>query len=1310
VTIPPTQPPSPPPTGRAPFGKPAYINPAGDPRLSALAIAPPFMFRNVTARVFPIKANMAVLSAFCDAYLNMDISPSIVHFAPALPYVYLQVLNYGSMAPSSVQAQNVGWVAQHEVTFTVVLQKWQEVDNELVFRDWAITSPFIYVDDQLSLNTGREVYGWNKVTGEIESDIPLWVDDPAAKVRQFQLGLVDFAAAYAGANQTRQTLLQIDLDPPTTFTTFPPDPRNPWSPLWAVPNAVANSASLIGGVLDTALSLRIRGYETHRSIDGLRAMAAKAGEKLKSVFPDMLPSKGQAPNPAAVETAEKNLPTLFLENVTLKQFRNPENPDLACYQAIVKSKMGVERLNRAGLLGDVNLLRGDSSGGYRLHVHQYDAQPIIQTLGLEVDSWDRTGKDGGVATFKPILPYWLDVDLYYGSGQLICSRAHGSATEEAGYWRDEQEGAAPTARSPAADSRPLYNTTLGAATQPIAGPFHFPDVTLQVYPLLADRRKLDAVLKAFLNDPLASVGMVGFDGVPRKGWRFETFGSYVYMMVTIYGDQLGQMWSGTNNIGGLFDREVTFTVPVKWYDENDRLITVALIEPFTYSNNGRAVATDREVNGYNSIYATIESPADAWMTPDGPIAQRRFLHLATEVIPALNVGQKATQRTLIEIDERDALPLEDAVGWGVVADDWGRVVTDELKRKTHLATADVASFDAAKALALEILTQGAPVNRLIVKQYRDGEELDKACYQALVQATSTITSVYDLREMTSTVHVRVHQQPGHNIVEALGLKVKFQASDSGDVVDVLQPMRPFWMRVAMREDLATVACYRSEQGAWQIVHPWFEGPVKVQGSHGGDAAGKVERESPGPAGPTPGPAPTAAPARTSAFQQPFFERNNETRVGGWLARVPTETIPPRPTGNTLALFADAEAVRTWLEHRSDGVIFGADLHLDLKNASNEWLRRALINELAWFRVCLDPHRKGLRERLAGRPETAGFIACQIVPNAITDMADLYSIRQLVRLVNLIYETIPDDILRFRRELFDDPEEPLAADAPASTNEYIRKFETNLGIITNAYEAFFAASTDGIRKTGLAWSWDQFLDGAITSQILTQSAERFARVPEKRKQAFLMTLPKGAYPLLEDAITYINGEQYKLDTTFQDYEEVSLTKIQDVVNSISRLRILADTVDNCLLDWNHPDRWRRLSFKEAVVAIRKLDDAQVVVDDILSCEWENHSLNARFRNMKGGHKPTECIRLEPALEAMARNQGLERWIDPVTQQASEFWVVPMPGQSDPIKPNPLPLTSLQPAQQAVVPGAAQSGPAPPSTTVQASKEADEIESA
>ena len=1092
----------------------------------------------------------------------------------------------------------------------------------------------------------------------------------------------------SASSDTSQVLLQVDADPPPSLIQFPPDPRNPWSPLWAVPNAVANTASLAGGVLDTALALRIRGFEAHRSLDGLKAMGVKAREKLKGVFPDWLPSRGQTPNALAVQNALEGLPTLFFDSVTLKQFRNPEDPSLACYQALVNSSMGVDRVNRAGLLGDSNLLRGATSGGYSVRIHQLDSQPIIETLGLLVDSWSDGDGDtpGATATFKPVLPAWLDVDLYYGIGNLICSRAHGSMTSPAGYWLDEEKNVpVPTDASTAA-APPYYNNALGAATQPITGPFHFPDVTVQVYPLLADRDKLEEVLENYLNNPLSE--MISPSGQPQKGWRFESFGSCVYMMVTVYGEEFGQMWSGTNNIGGFFDREVTFCIPVKWYDENGELISVAVIEPFTFSNNDRAVATDREVNGYNTVKATIDSPRDIWLESNGPAARRRLLEMQIEVIPALNLGQKAEQRPLLEIDEQHTPAADDEAGWRNVADTWGRDLIGDLKRKTYLATTQVEDVIGGKALALELLAYQAPLNRIILKQYRDGEQLTRACYQALVHASSTITSVYDIREISPHVSVRLYRQPGNLIAEALGLKVKCQQSAGGEVIDVLQPVRPFWMRLGLKEDLATVACFRAKDEPWQIVHPWFETPAPTPAT-----SAAVPEEAPRSQlsfDPPP------APPRRLAGQKPYFKQSGATRVGAWLANVPGDAslpalggqtaspaqpcedvdwppppsygadpspnrtfqgepfsdVPPRPTGDTLALFADAGDVLAWLAVRLNSETIGANLHLDVRPQSQDWLRRSLINELAWIRVSIQGCIQELLAQPANAP-VAALLRCEIAPSAMMVMTEQFTMNELSEL--------KDTALSLLRGACD---QGAMADT-SSLADYEKIFRQNLQTISDHFYTFFEESTKGIRERGLAWSWDDYLNGLITARVLQDSITNFEQLGHKSRHAFLMTLPKAAYPLLLEGGEFIAGPQYAFDTTFQDYMDVAFSKIESVRGNIERTGILADVIERGMLDWMKPSRWRRYSYGEAARAINSLDDVQLVIDNILSSEWENRGESARFLNPKGGRQPDEAVVLEHQLEPFAATQGLQRWIDPVTAQASNLWVEPIPGRSDSI---------------------------------------------
>jgi hypothetical protein len=106
--------------------------------------------------VYPLRANIARLSYFIDQYLNLARPAEIVRFRPALPFVYLMAMNYGRMV---VTVRNMGWVPQNEVAFVVPLERHQLIDGEMVFQGFAAVSPFIYVDDDISMLTGREVYG-----------------------------------------------------------------------------------------------------------------------------------------------------------------------------------------------------------------------------------------------------------------------------------------------------------------------------------------------------------------------------------------------------------------------------------------------------------------------------------------------------------------------------------------------------------------------------------------------------------------------------------------------------------------------------------------------------------------------------------------------------------------------------------------------------------------------------------------------------------------------------------------------------------------------------------------------------------------------------------------------------------------------------------------------------------------------------------------------------------------------------------------------------------------------------------------------
>ncbi|HVZ06304.1 hypothetical protein [Rhodopila sp.] len=1196
--------------------KPGYIDPTGETgQQGAVALKPPFMFRAVTARVFPLKANMGRLTQFIDQYLNMDIPDTIVHFTPALPYVYFTVLNYGGMSPTSRAAQHAGWIAQHEVTFTIPLQRWRRdpATAKLIFQDWASVSPFIYVDDAMSQTTGREVYGWPKVLAHIDADTPLWAAHPRSGTRLFSLSADMFSDVYAGQAETQRVLLEVLRDPVASYAEFPPNLKCPWSVTQVVPNLISSGLSLMGDALDIAAGLRLRGFPPGRNLEALWAMAKKgggmawdmlAGLPLPSValpsaaLPTLAPKPGsQTDNsdldPSGLRTANA-LPLLFNNTVNLKQYRDPENPTLACYTAVVNSRMGVDRINQYGLLGDWDLLRGDPSGGYSVRIHRYVSQPIIETLGLEVAGHDQGTDRPAASILKPSFPFWVDVDMLYGAGQVICSRTASPdrpADKDRTLWVDEQAGEATAGTGHAAGAQAAIadlaapnaiNTALGAAGQAVSGPFHFPDVMLQVYPLPADPDRLRQYVDSCWNKPFASSAGTG------PALRFEPLSSCAYMIVTVNGDSRGTMWSASNNLGWWAEREVAFCVPVGVYRNGD-LVTVALVEPFVYANHGRAVITDREVNGRNSVVALIDSPTDVWTSSDGPAGDRHLLDVSTEVFPAFNAGQRATHRRLIKVDQQDVLPPGDEVGWQGIADSWGRHMVADLKRKARIAFGHGKEINAVKAMALEILAHRAPVNRLTLKQYRDAADMDRACYQAAVLTERSIMRVYDMREIEQRVHVRINRVPGHPIVDALGLRVKSVTSLDGNVTDNLQPVRPFWMRIGIREALGkTLALVRIPPGAantadkpprhWQFGHTLFQSPPE-QG---------------------------AADSASGFFSAPGRVR------GG----------------------------RSLVEELANG-------HAqELRDEAVAWLRQSVTNQLALaaHRMRKDPDwRKRLR---APAPEMAALIERMSLESpedlrAFADSLDLPTAEQLANILEDATGDAPPFLpARGYGNTSDDnadlPLEPWwyspewAAYALTARKGMVRQADADAYRTLFSRQPVIAGSISPLLDQIVSIAtWimgaPQAPDGDWTALISTRAkfavwnllvaCEVVARKwtdgeRDDRLALLAMALPPNVRHALQHLTCHVNEGKTRFHILQHEQSEAQAvaTIVSMPVDTAPALllRTLANGVLAAVYDWTYPQRWERQTHENAGLAVKAVGDLQLVVESILSDEWASRA--------------------------------------------------------------------------------------------------------
>ena len=120
------------------------------------------------------------------------------------------------------------------------------------------------------------------------------------------------------------------------------------------------------------------------------------------------------------------------------------------------------------------------------------------------------------------------------------------------------------------------------------------------------------------------------------------------------------------------------------------------------------------------------------------------------------------------------------------------------------------------------------------------------------------------------------------------------------------------------------------------------------------------------------------------------------------------------------------------------------------------------------------------------------------------------------------------------------------------------------------------------------------------------------------------------------------------------------RLESVLGVLARISYLADAIGDCLSIWLGPEVWSRMTGEDAASVIDGLSDVQLVIDSILSEQWENRSiLSQRFRVYEDG-LPREFIPDHPDINQQAELEGLTRWRgDP-----SGLWVLPPPPPTPP----------------------------------------------
>ncbi len=697
-------------------------------------------YSDVVTQIFPLKASMNRLQEFCDSYLNID-EHLPLRFKPAVPWVLMQVVDYGQMAAIS---RNVGWFSQHELAFGVPLRCYKKEKGEWVFVDWAMVFPFIFVDNPLSLSAGRKIYGWSK--SGIKTDATPSIFEAGNARRIASISLVTAGTNYGERSGTEEFLQIFQRRPFVSASSAVTDLFS------VIPRAIASSITAAYSIFETT-GLFPAGY-SDRDLQSLLEMLSRFYGLVNSNAPRSFRA------PAQEQPSNRGSGIAPFNIVTMKQFRDVHSSSAACFQAIVGSRMQIERTIDGGYLFD--LVSGDTSGGIYINLLDTGIQPIAQTLGLETSERSTLGGKPA-STLRPMMPFWLKMDLGYGLADSQCWRTN--TTE----WTTGD-----TLKQIPHREIPYLNLGSGAGEE-VSGPYHFPQITLRVMPLRADRDKLQELLDNYLENDF---------------FKFEATGEIKdengeHSVVCLIGANFEKMTAADDPDTNYSDRELAFAAPVLWWDKsNPGDKRPALIPLYIFAGTDWNAVTSYEVYGQLSVKSSLTNPDSSWLVdPTRPREPESLVTVKTELFPELGKSQEAREMTVLEILSKQGAPSRGSSA-------------------TYL-----------EKLGLGHFLTGNEFHSISLKQVMDAKDCTLADYQSLVALLRQFTGIKDpagnlTTGMLRPLLIRVFDYPTFPIVGTLGLIPEKCDSTGPYPVYTLKPIDPFWISGVMIGDAGLEMCSR----------------------------------------------------------------------------------------------------------------------------------------------------------------------------------------------------------------------------------------------------------------------------------------------------------------------------------------------------------------------------------------------------------------------------------------------------------------------------------------------------------------------
>jgi hypothetical protein len=291
-------------------------------------VPPPYSFPNVTIYSFRLMADMGALIEICNARLNIGTAEQRgFEYRPILPFVDLEVLHYPKMTSENPRF-NWGWTTQHECYFRLLVGRFDYRAGVPIPVEAAVFIPYIFVDNAWSVVSGREVVGLPKVMASFV--VPKAEASETARLYPIRVMTDVFQKYSAKSTQSACPIVEIENSPAGPMTD-----EVPAGTIW--PWGVFNPSTV---------------------------------------------------NPAFLPFLKDG--TRF-SSVQLKQIRDAEQSDSACYQALVSAEFEVVRIGP--------LKRFPAA---EISIPRYDSLRIEQELGLMGEM------------LQPLWQYTVNCDLKYG--------------------------------------------------------------------------------------------------------------------------------------------------------------------------------------------------------------------------------------------------------------------------------------------------------------------------------------------------------------------------------------------------------------------------------------------------------------------------------------------------------------------------------------------------------------------------------------------------------------------------------------------------------------------------------------------------------------------------------------------------------------------------------------------------------------------------------------------------------------------------------------------------------------------------------